>query len=167
MIPSAPLVASFKLRSLQGSHNLLAIQTFYLNIFFKIIHKKVFRNVSLSNLENVIQRNLRTNRAKVCILEYLETEISKIFAWHQPWWYLCGFDMCTCLPQKTLDMPLVPLDENQFDVVRGLIKLRCFHPSASKSRAFQSDAATSDKDKQIYFMLMPRAWFNMEEFRSE
>ena len=33
---------------------------------------------------------------------------------------------------------------------------RGFRPSASTSRARQSDVATSDKDKQICFMLMPR-----------
>ena len=42
-----------------------------------------------------------------------------------------------------------------------------FSPSASTSRARQSDAATFDKDKQICFMLMPRTWFKVEEFRLE
>ena len=28
---------------------------------------KVFRNVNLNNLENVLQRNLRTDRARECI----------------------------------------------------------------------------------------------------
>ena len=66
-----------------------------------------------------------------------------------------------------LNTNAVPLDETHLDVVRGLIELRGFHPSASTSGARRSDAATSDKDKQICFMLMSRTWFNMEEFRLE
>ena len=49
-----------------------------------------------------------------------------------------------------------PLDETHLDSVRGLIELRGFHPSTSTSGARRSDAATSDKDKQICFMLMSR-----------
>ena len=49
-----------------------------------------------------------------------------------------------------------PLEETHLDAVRGLIELRGFHSSASKSRARRSDAAASDKDKQICFVLMPR-----------
>ena len=40
--------------------------------------------------------------------------------------------------------------------LKGLIELRGFHPSAPTSGARWSDAATSDKDKQICFMLMSR-----------
>ena len=42
---------------------------------------------------------------------------------------------------------------------------RGFYPSASRSWAHLSNAAMSDKDKQICFMLMPKTWFNMREFR--
>ena len=56
-----------------------------------------------------------------------------------------------------VDTAALPLDETHLEEVRGLIELRGFHPSASKSRASRSDAATSKKDKQICFMLMPRA----------
>ena len=49
----------------------------------------------------------------------------------------------------------VPLDETHLDAVRGLIKQRGFHFSASTSGARRSDAATSGKDKQICFMLIP------------
>ena len=59
------------------------------------------------------------------------------------------------------------LDETHLDAVRELIKLRGFHISASTARAFRSDAATSDKDKQICFVLMARTCFNAEEFRLE
>ena len=48
------------------------------------------------------------------------------------------------------------LDEIHLDVVRGLIELRGFHPDASTSGVRRSDADTSDKGKQICFMLMPR-----------
>ena len=49
-----------------------------------------------------------------------------------------------------------PLDETHLDAVTGLIELRGFHPSASTSGARRSEAATSDKDKQICFLIMPR-----------
>ena len=49
-----------------------------------------------------------------------------------------------------------PLDEIHLDAMRGLIELRGFHPSVSTSRVRRSDAATSDKDKQICFVLMRR-----------
>ena len=54
-----------------------------------------------------------------------------------------------------LRRPLV-LVETHLDAVRGLIELRGFNPSASTSGARRSDAATSDKDKQICFMLISR-----------
>ena len=49
----------------------------------------------------------------------------------------------------------------------GAYLTKRFPPSASTSRTRQSDAATFDKDKQICFMLMPRTWFKVEEFRLE
>ena len=49
----------------------------------------------------------------------------------------------------------------------GAYLTKRFHPSASTSRAHRSVANTSDKDKQICFMLMPRTWFKMSEFRLE
>lgn len=38
------------------------------------------------------------------ILEYLEARILKIspVGWRQPWWSLCGFDVCIGLPKKML-----------------------------------------------------------------
>ena len=50
------------------------------------------------------------------------------------------------------------LYEADLDAVRGLIKPRGFRPSASTSRARRSDAAASDKDKQICFVLMSRTF---------
>ena len=55
-----------------------------------------------------------------------------------------------------------PLDETHLDAVRGLIQLRGFHPSASTSGARWSDAATSDKDKQICLSTLPRTGFDTE-----
>ena len=48
------------------------------------------------------------------------------------------------------------------DAVRGLIQLRGFHPNASTSGARRSDAATSDKDKQICLSTLPRTGFDAE-----
>ena len=61
----------------------------------------------------------------------------------------------------------VPLDETHLDAVRGLIKLRRFHLSASTNGACQRDPAMANKNKQICFRLMLRSSFNMEEFRLE
>ena len=48
--------------------------------FLKIIHEVVFRNVNLSNLENALQRNLRTDRTGgKAFLEHLEAQMFKIF----------------------------------------------------------------------------------------
>ena len=58
--------------------------------------KRVFRNVSLSNLENVLQRNLRTNRAREC---HRSTYFENFSARRQPWWCLRGFDVCTSMPK--------------------------------------------------------------------
>ena len=67
VIPSVLLVASFQLRSLSSSHKLIAIHIFYLNILiFENYPRTVSRNVKLSNLENVLQRNLRTSRTREC-----------------------------------------------------------------------------------------------------
>ena len=72
---------------------------------------------------------------------------------------------CTREPYSflTIDTTLpAHVDETRPDVVRGLIQLRGFHPSASTSGAHQSDAATSDKDKQICLSTLPRTGFNTE-----
>ena len=67
--------------------------------FLKIIHeKRVFRNQSLSNLENVLQRNLRTDKARECIFRVSEGTNFENFS---------AFDLCTGLPKKTLDMSLL------------------------------------------------------------
>ena len=53
------------------------------------------------------------------------------------------------------------LDGTHFEMVRG------FRPSVSTSRARRSHTATSNKDNQICFMLIPRTSFKDEEFRLE
>ena len=39
--------------------------------------------------------------------------------------------------------------------------------SASTKRARRSDAATFNQNKRIFFLLVPKAWFKVEEFRLE
>ena len=75
------LAARFKLTSLSSSHILVAIQIFYLSMWniFKIIYEKVFPSVRVSNLENVLRRKLRTDRARECIFRvFLEAKTLKI-----------------------------------------------------------------------------------------
>ena len=63
--------------------------------------KIVFRNVSLSKLEDVFQGNLTTGRARECIFRVSGSINFKNFsAQQQPWQQLCGFDVCTSLPKK-------------------------------------------------------------------
>ena len=63
--------------------------------------KRVFRNVSLSNLENVLQGNLKTD-CQECMFRVSEgANFENFSAWHQSWWCLCGFDVCTGLPKKS------------------------------------------------------------------
>ena len=48
----------------------------------------------------------------------------------------------------------------------GAYLTKRFYPSAS-TRARQSDVVTFDQKKRIFFMLMPRTWFKVEEYRLE
>ena len=70
--------------------------------FFKNHPQRVvFHNVNLSNLENVLQRNLRIDRARECIFKASGgTNFENVTAERQSRWCLCGFDVCTGLPQK-------------------------------------------------------------------
>ena len=77
------LAASFELRLLHSSHNL--------------------------NFENVLQRNLRTDRFRECILEYLEAEFWKFLC--QTWWCLHELDVHTSLPKKLWISHWVQLSE--------------------------------------------------------
>ena len=106
VIPSVLLLlaASFMLRSICSSHNLIATQFFYLNIwifFFNHPWKRIFRNLSLNNLENVLQRNLKTERARECIFSVFGgTNFENFSTQHQQWWCLCGFHVCTGQSKK-------------------------------------------------------------------
>ena len=67
--------------------------------------KRIFRNVNLSNLENVLQRNLRTDRAREYIFRIsVSTNFENFFAQRQPWWRLRRFNVCPGLPHKNLDV---------------------------------------------------------------
>ena len=69
----------------------------------KIIHRKVLHNVSLSNLENVLQRNLTRVNARECIFRVSKgTNFENFSTWCQPWWHLHWLDVCTSLPKKTM-----------------------------------------------------------------
>ena len=91
VIPSVPLAASFKLRLLGSPQNLIVIHFFYLNIYNNMNffqnhpRKKVFCNVSLSNLENILQINLRTDGVRECIFRVSGgTNFENFSAQHQP-----------------------------------------------------------------------------------
>ena len=58
-------------------------------------------SLTLSNLGNVLQRNLKTDRGRESIFIWRHKFIN-FSTKHQPWWCLCGFDVCTGLPKKTL-----------------------------------------------------------------
>ena len=61
-----------------------------------------------SNLENVLQKNLRTNRAREYIFRASEgTNFENFPAPCQPWGGLFGFSLFMVLLKKTLDMSLV------------------------------------------------------------
>ena len=104
MISSVPIAASFKLRLLCSCHNLIAIQICffeYMNFLKDHPRKRVCCNISLSYLQNVFQRNLRTDRATKCIFRVSGgTNFEYFYTLLQPWWCLRGFNMCTGLPTK-------------------------------------------------------------------
>ena len=63
--------------------------------------------LNLHNLENVLQRNLRTGMARECIFRASGGTRFKNFC--QPWWRKGGGGIqdVTSLPKKTLDMALI------------------------------------------------------------
>ena len=64
--------------------------------------ERVFHNVNLSNLGNVLQRNLRTDRARQCIFRASEdTNLENSPSGCQTWWHLYGFNVCTGMPKKS------------------------------------------------------------------
>ena len=80
MTPSKLLAVSFELRSLRSSHKFIAILVCTDEFFKNYPPKRIFRNESISNLENVLQRNLRTDTARECIFKVSECiNLEKIF----------------------------------------------------------------------------------------
>ena len=62
--------------------------------------------LGLSNLENVLQKNLRTGKPRECIFRASGgTNFENLPILHQPWWRFGWFLICTSLPKKTLDTP--------------------------------------------------------------
>ena len=59
---------------------------------------KVFRNVNLSNLENVLQRNLRADRARECI--FRASGGANFLAQHRPGGTLVGLMYVPVCPKK-------------------------------------------------------------------
>ena len=68
----------------------------------------MFHNVNLSNLENVLQRNLVTDRARECTFGLCGgTNFENLPTWCQTWCHLFVLNVCTSLPQNTLDTSLM------------------------------------------------------------
>ena len=96
MIPSVLLAGSFKLRSLKLSQSYS--KNFYLDIWIFFLNhphkKRVFHNVSLTNLENVLQIKLITNRARECMFIRVSgcKNFENVSAWcHPPSWVWCVY----------------------------------------------------------------------------
>ena len=62
--------------------------------------RRVFRNVNAINLENVLQRNIRTGRAGE--FTFRSANLKKFYFQHQPWWCLREFDVYTGLPSQKI-----------------------------------------------------------------
>ena len=77
-----------------------------MKIFFKTSMEKSVSLFNLCNLENVLQRNLRTGTARECIFRASGGTRFKNFC--QPCWRKGGggTPRCNSLPQKTLDTSL-------------------------------------------------------------
>ena len=106
MISSALLAGSFKFRLLCSSHNRIGTQIFHF-FFKKHPQKIVFYNVSLSNLKNVLQRNLGKSRTSECIFRVSGAQILKIYLLSGN--HGCAVVSSICLlvfPKKTLDTSL-------------------------------------------------------------
>ena len=85
----------------------LVYRFFYLNFFFFTSTEKSISLFNLRNLENVLQRNLRTGTARECIFRASGGTRFKNF--RQPWWRKGrgGTPRCTSVPKKTMDTSLV------------------------------------------------------------
>ena len=68
--------------------------------------RKLFCNVNLSYLENVLQKKLRAGRSRESVFRIWRHNFENVPAWSEPWWCLSGFNVCTDLPKKLLDTSL-------------------------------------------------------------
>ena len=68
----------------------------------------MFLNVNVSNLGNVLRKNLRTARARECIFRASGgINFENFLPKHQPLWRLREFDVCTGVCKRILDMSLL------------------------------------------------------------
>ena len=71
----------------------------YMNFFINHPRKRIFRYVSLSNLENVLQK-IQKQTARECISRVSEgTNFEHSSNRRQPWWRLYGFCVCPGCPK--------------------------------------------------------------------
>ena len=93
------------LRCLYSSPMFIAIQFIWKWEFFKNHpQRRLFCNVSWSNLKNVLKRNLRTYRTREWTFGGSGgTNSGNLTNWCQPCWCLCWFDVFTHLPKRALD----------------------------------------------------------------
>ena len=90
---------------LYSSPMFIAIQFIWKWEFFKNHpQRRLFCNVSWSNLKNVLKRNLRTYRTREWTFGGSGgTNSGNLTNWRQPCWCLCWFDVFTHLPKRALD----------------------------------------------------------------
>ena len=92
----------------------------------------MLRNVKLSNLENVLQRNLIADSARECIFRaFGGTNFENVPTQHEPWWCLREFDVYTGVPKIILDTPLTNLRTRApatSPLSFGVVILGCFKP---------------------------------------
>ena len=103
--------------------------------FFKNHPRRgVFRNVNLSNLENVLQKNRRTDLAEECIFRASGgTNFENFCDLRQPWCRPLELDVCTGLPKKTLDTSLStnkPHRASYFFVLQAKHKMNLLWPKS-------------------------------------
>ena len=68
----------------------------------------------------------------------------------------------SAVPKQFLNTKFIPFDETHFDAVRGFILLRGFNPLHQQEELVGAMLLRSIK--RIFFMLMPKTWFKVEEF---
>ena len=84
--------------------------------------------------------------------------------------YLICEDSCYCLHYHRTHLDITNVSRPRWDPPwhsERAYLTKSFQTSTSIRRARQSDVATFNSNKRIFFMLMPRTWFKVEEFRLE